>query len=242
MSRQGERRQQAPSGRVYAAQVEDSTATNRVVAGITLISGIRARTLFDTGASHFFVSRAFASLHGLEVGPLSHTREVQIPDHILQVAECCWSCPVQLDSWIMPADLLVLGQLQDFDVVLGMNWLARYYATIDCGARTVTFREPCQEEFTFRGCRSTLFATWISSARARQLMSRGCTAFLATVVEVPTAVPGLEDIPIVCEFQDVFPPKLTTMPPERKVEFVIDVVLGTAPISKAPYLHRQCKD
>nr|CAD1842643.1 unnamed protein product [Ananas comosus var. bracteatus] len=83
----------------------------------------------------------------------------------------------------MPADLLVLGQLQDFDVVLGMDWLARYYTTIDCGARTVTFRELGQEEFTFRGGRSTLFATWISSARSRQLMSKGCIAFLATVVE-----------------------------------------------------------
>nr|CAD1844011.1 unnamed protein product [Ananas comosus var. bracteatus] len=97
----------------------------------------------------------------------------------------------------MPANLLVLGQLQDFDVVLGMDWLARYYATIDCGARTVTFREPGQEEFTFKGCGSTLFATWISSARVRQLISRGCIAFLATVVEVPTAASGLEDIPIV---------------------------------------------
>nr|CAD1836895.1 unnamed protein product [Ananas comosus var. bracteatus] len=80
----------------------------------------------------------------------------------------------------MPADLLVVGQLQDFDVVLGMDWLALYYATIDCGARTVTFRKPGQEEFTFRGCRSTLFATWISSARAQQMLSSGCIAFLAT--------------------------------------------------------------
>nr|CAD1833547.1 unnamed protein product [Ananas comosus var. bracteatus] len=116
-----------------------------------------------------------------------------------------------------------------------MDWLARYYATIDCGARTVTFRKPGQEEFTFRGCRSTLFATWISSARARQLMSRGCVAFLATVVEVPMAAPGLEDILIVREFSDVFPPELMTMPPEREIEFVIDVVPETAPISKAPY-------
>nr|CAD1837511.1 unnamed protein product [Ananas comosus var. bracteatus] len=105
----------------------------------------------------------------------------------------------------------------------------------DCGARIVTFREPGQKEFTFRGCRSTLFATWISSARARQLMSRGCVVFLAIVTEVPTAAPGLEDIPIVREFPDVFPPELTTMPPEREIEFEIDVVPGTALISKASY-------
>lgn len=50
----------------------------------------------------------------------------------------------------MPADILVLGQLQDFDVVLSMDWLARYYAIIDCGARTVTFHKPGQKEFTLQ--------------------------------------------------------------------------------------------
>ncbi len=44
------------------------------------------------------------------------------------------------------------------------------------------------------------------------------------MVEVPAAAPGLEDIPIVPEFPDVFPPKLTTMQPDRDIEFVIDVI------------------
>ncbi len=50
-----------------------------------------------------------------------------------------------------------------------------------------------------------LFAVTVSSVRARQKMSRGCVAFLAAVVEVPTATLGLEDILIVHEFSDVFP-------------------------------------
>ncbi len=54
------------------------------------------------------------------------------------------------------------------------------------------------------------------------MMSRGCIAFLVTVVEVPTVAPGLEDIPTVCEFPDVFPHQLTTMPPDREIEFVMD--------------------
>ncbi len=98
----------------------------------------------------------------------------------------------------------------------------------------MTFREPVQQEFIYRGCRSTLFAATIYSAWARQMMSRGCIAFLAIVVEVPMAAPGLEDIPIVREFPDVFPPELLMMPLDREIEFVIDVVPGTAPISKAP--------
>jgi hypothetical protein len=45
----------------------------------------------------------------------------------------------------------------------------------------------------------------------------------------------LEDIPVVCEYPDVFPDDLPGMPPDRDVEFVIEVQPGTAPISKRPY-------
>ncbi|XP_058775364.1 uncharacterized protein LOC131649629 [Vicia villosa] len=43
------------------------------------------------------------------------------------------------------------------------------------------------------------------------------------------------EIPVVCEFSDVFPEDVTSLPPEREVEFSIDLVPGTAPVSIAPY-------
>jgi hypothetical protein len=45
----------------------------------------------------------------------------------------------------------------------------------------------------------------------------------------------LENIPMVCEYLDVFPDDLPGMPPDRDVEFVIELQPGTAPISKRPY-------
>jgi hypothetical protein len=45
----------------------------------------------------------------------------------------------------------------------------------------------------------------------------------------------LEDIPVVNEFQDVFPQELPRIPPDREIEFTIDLILGTAPIAQAPY-------
>ncbi|MCI63770.1 cellular nucleic acid-binding protein, partial [Trifolium medium] len=45
----------------------------------------------------------------------------------------------------------------------------------------------------------------------------------------------MEELPIVCKFPDVFPEDVTDVPPKREVKFTIDLVLGTSPISMAPY-------
>ena len=48
-------------------------------------------------------------------------------------------------------------------------------------------------------------------------------------------VKSLEDVPIASEYPDVFPEELPGMPPDRDIEFVIDLVPGTSPIAKRPY-------
>ena len=50
-----------------------------------------------------------------------------------------------------------------------------------------------------------------------------------------TAAQNLEDIPVACEFPDVFPEDMPGMPPDQNVEFVIELQPGTAPISRRPY-------
>ncbi|XP_020082447.1 uncharacterized protein LOC109706053 [Ananas comosus] len=75
----------------------------------------------------------------------------------------------------------------------------------------------------------------LSTLKARKLISSGCAAYLATVVETQKELPALGDILVVREFPDVFPAELPELPPDREIEFVIDLVPGTAPISKAPY-------
>jgi hypothetical protein len=69
----------------------------------------------------------------------------------------------------------------------------------------------------------------------RHLIDSGCTAYLAAIVYTDTEVPEMNTIPVVSEFVDVFPKEITGLPPEREVEFGIEVVPGTTPISKSPY-------
>ena len=47
---------------------------------------------------------------------------------------------------------------------------------------------------------------------------------------------SVDEVPVVREFPDVFPEELPGVPPERQVEFSIDLVLTAVPIAKAPYL------
>ncbi|KAJ8761995.1 hypothetical protein K2173_006597 [Erythroxylum novogranatense] len=68
-----------------------------------------------------------------------------------------------------------------------------------------------------------------------KLIGRGCEAFLACVMDTSVKESRVEDIPIVREFPDVFPEELSGLPPEREIEFVIDLVPGTAPITIPPY-------
>ncbi|XP_020113258.1 uncharacterized protein LOC109727527 [Ananas comosus] len=157
------------------------------------------------------------------------------PERAFVIRKECSACPVQVGNWIMPIRMLMLKRLKDFDVILGMDWLLKYYVSIDCRNKVVTFWEPGQEEFAYQACKSSCFAATVSAMRARKLVNSDCVAYLATVVEMDRVVPALEELSVVREFSDVFPTELPRMPPNQKIEFVIDLIPGTMPISKAPY-------
>jgi len=63
---------------------------------------------------------------------------------------------------------------------------------------------------------------------------KGYQVFLCTITSVPGLL-KLEDVRVVSEYPDVFPDELPGIPPERDVEFTIELVPGTGPIAKAPY-------
>jgi hypothetical protein len=98
------------------------------------------------------------------------------------------------------------------DVILGMNWLSKHQGNIACAERTVAVTNH-QGKTTTCHIRPSLSDSFIHNLK----------------VENP------EDVPIVKEYLDVFPEELPGMPPKREIEFVIDLVPGTAPIAKRPY-------
>jgi hypothetical protein len=108
---------------------------------------------------------------------------------------------------------LIVLESKDLVVILGMDWLGMHEVTIQCAKRTVLLSGP-------KGEKVELVANPPSDAggSVQQLDGK-----------------SLEDIRVVCEYLDVLLEELPGMPPDRDVEFVIDLFPGTAPISKRPY-------
>jgi hypothetical protein len=120
--------------------------------------------------------------------------------------------PIKLGSKIIKTDLILLA-LEGIDIILGVDWMTRNGVTLDLSSRAVEINSPTQVA-------TTLY-----------LPFRECTNSCAPI-EVCSE---LEEIPVVREYADVFLDNLQGMPPDRDIEFVIELQPGTAPISKRPY-------
>jgi len=112
------------------------------------------------------------------------------------------------------ADLTVLKS-DGIDVILGMDWLTAHKGVISCSPRLVTLEHPNGKTIEVEPLKF-------------QDVPQVCN--LSNIKEMT-----LFDVPIVCEYPNVFLEELPGMPPDRDIEFVIDLVPGTAPIAKRPY-------
>ena len=133
-----------------------------------------------------------------------------------------------------PADLIVLG-IHDFDIVLGMDWLSKHRASLDCYKKEVTLVRPEEPGMIFQGIKREIAPSLINAMTASKMLRKGCLGYLAFVVDRRQEGTRLEDIPIVKEFPDVFPNDISGLPLDRAIEFVIELIPGTEPISIPPY-------
>ncbi|KAL5837092.1 hypothetical protein ACOSQ3_014261 [Xanthoceras sorbifolium] len=122
------------TGQAYAATAEEECdhSGRGVIDGMVLISRSWAHALFDTGASHSFISLLFANTLGLGFENLSMPLSLETPlgkAHDLTL--CCKSVSIRIDDRRFSDDLIVMPMGQ-FDVIFGMDWLTKYRAQIDC--------------------------------------------------------------------------------------------------------------
>ena len=213
---------------------QDADAALDVVTDIISIIDHDAYTIVDAGATHSFAPKPLLDHFQIETQPLGGHMRVSLP-----ARDPLFSDRVVRDSRVLiegqefPADLVALD-MRDFDVVLGMDWLSLHRATLDCYKKEVKFHRPGKLEVKFRGIHRELSFNIISAMAAQRMLHKGCQGYLAYVVETEKEGILVDEIPVVREFPDVFPDDIAGLPPDREVEFTIDLILGTEPISIPP--------
>ncbi|GJT43487.1 reverse transcriptase domain-containing protein [Tanacetum coccineum] len=220
--------------RAYLLRYKNAHRDPNVVTGTFLLNQHLARVLFDSGADKSFVSISLASMLNIPQITLDITYDIEMANGNL----------VGTNTVIQGATLILLNQpfeidlmpikLGSFDVFIGMDWLSKYHARIIFDEKVVCISID-GETLIIRGDQSKTRLSLISSIKTERYISRGCQVFNAQVIEKKSDDKRLEDIPVVKEFPEVFPKVLPGLPPVRQVEFQIDLILGAAPVARAPY-------
>ncbi|KAJ9561205.1 hypothetical protein OSB04_006365 [Centaurea solstitialis] len=223
--------------RVFQLTANEAKAEPDVVTGIFLVNSMPALVLFDTGASRSFVSWSFCKDFMNVKSKLGSPLEVEIADEEFRLCKYVYRNNVlELEGVKFSIDLIPIP-MREIQVVAGMDWLRRNEANVDCENCRVVVRNPSGGELTILGDVSKRIPKVCSIAKARNYVLHGGTSYLVYLIsdQGGSKKKTVEDVPVVCEFPDVFPEDLPGIPPERQVEFRIDLVPGAAPVAKTPY-------
>jgi hypothetical protein len=139
--------------RVYALVPGEPEGGSKVVTGITPILGFEASVLFDSGATHSFVSIVFVRLSILVVRTLEPGLVVTTPvGKTVVYKHVICECHVRIYGRVLPANLVVLPMFS-YNVILGMDWLMSHLAAIDYAQKEVTLMPWGEGKVTYDGSR-----------------------------------------------------------------------------------------
>jgi hypothetical protein len=188
-----------------------------MIVGTFLVESHLAKVLFDTVATHSFITASWVEAHNLPITTMTTSIQIDSAGGKVRRNRICLNVRVEIRGIEFATNLIVMGT-QGIDVILGINWLDKYQGVISCDKRTMKLVSPLGKEVV----------TELVSPESRKV------GYHQMTIDSKEANP-LEATMTVSEFPNVFPKDLPGMPPERKVEFVIELIPGTAPISKRAY-------
>ena len=197
--------------------VEDAQAAPDVIIGMILVNNNGTIVLFDSGASHSFVAANFVQKHNLPLSMLKNRMIVSSPRGDMHARHVCPKVSILIRGVEFLANLIVL-ESNRIDVILRMDSLSKHKGMINCAKKAVKLTSSNGKEMEY-----VVENLVIDKAAFNRVVLNRLDA--ASTMDVRT----------VSKFLDVFPEELPGMPPDREIEFVIELVPGTAPIFKRPY-------
>nr|GEX12132.1 hypothetical protein [Tanacetum cinerariifolium] len=189
------------TAKAYAIGGGGTNPDSNVVTGTLLLNNYYASMLFDSGAGRSFVSTTFSALLDVSPSTLDTSYAIELADgRVSKTNIVLRGCTLGLLGHPFNIDLMLV-ELGSFDVIIGMDWLAKYHALIVCDEKVVCI--PYGDE---------VYLAQVTSKKA----------------EDKSEEKRLEDVPILREFLKVFTKDLPGLPPARQVKFQIDLVPGVA--------------
>jgi hypothetical protein len=174
-----------------------------------LINSIPSSILFDFGASHSFISESFVKKHNIPKYPLKKMLLISTPGGKMKTTHSCPHVGLKIQGIYFLVNLVVLGS-NSIDMILGYDWLKSCDGVIQCAKETIVLISPHGERIGVSTNLQTEAETMVNHLEEK----------------------SLENIKVVCEYPDVFQEELPGMPPDHDVEFSIELLPRTAPISK----------
>ncbi|GJY21825.1 putative reverse transcriptase domain-containing protein [Tanacetum coccineum] len=228
--------------KVYVVGNAGTNPDSNVVTGTFLLNNRYASILFDTGVDRSFVSTTFSSLIDITPTTLDHYYDVELADgKIIRINTIIRGCTLNFLDHPFNINLMPI-ELGCFDVIVGMDWLAKYHVVIDYAKKIVRIswgNETLIAHGDGSNQRNGTRLNIISCTKTHKYLLKGHHVFLAYVttkeIEDKSGEKRLEDVRIVQDFPEVFPEDLLGLPPTRQVEFQIDLVPGATPVARAPY-------
>jgi hypothetical protein len=200
------------TGPVNYTTMEDIPEGKQVLAGTFSLKGYPVVILFDSGATHNFISKAYTQKCQLMIEHISTPYLIHMPGGNITTKQLVMTTPLKLADRLFKTNLISL-EGQGIDVILGMGWMKGHKAVLDIAARTVHLKSSSFGSVTLQLPSSTSATSSLHHTTAQ----------------------NLEDILVVHEFPDVFPEDLPGMPLDRDVEFTIELQPSTTLISRRPY-------
>ena len=136
---------------------------------------------------------------------------------------------MRLVEGVVLKENLISLEIWDFDVILGMDCSSTHHASMDHFIKKVVFRKSRFLKLEFEGNSIILPTCVISAFKTKRLLHKDCKAYLAYVIDTSTLKVTSESVSVVQEFSNVFPEDLPGLPPNRELEFGIDILPGSVP-------------
>ncbi|KAJ9546585.1 hypothetical protein OSB04_019128 [Centaurea solstitialis] len=227
----------ASRGRAFQMIAEEVQTAPDVVTGVFPVNAKPTLVLFYTGATWTSVSRTFCKDFQLERGKLASPLAIDIAAEEVRVVEDVFrDCTIEIFG-VMFKIILKPTPMNEVDVVVGVDWMFENRAAVVVAEQLVRIQNPIGGKLVVYGKGRKRQPSLCTVAKARKYLQQGCTGYLAyaAVDQAEGKKLMVADVPMVSEFPDIFPEELPGIPPDRQVEFGINLVPGSAPVARTPY-------